>query len=372
MAKPGWQEMTQQGQIARVFSPMKADAGARKLLIVDDEPLVCEILSRWLDAEGFNCHSVTRAEEALRALEQADFALMLTDIKMPGTSGLDLLAQARRRWPELAVVVVTGVDDRQVALKALELGAFGYVIKPLERNEVVINVVNALERRRLQMESRRYQQRLEAKTREQTREIRLSREEVVLRLIAAQEYRHDETGAHVRRIGLYGEILARRLGYPEELAEMIRLAAPMHDVGKIGIPDAILRKPGRLTPAEREVMKKHTAIGARILGGSSIPMLRLASQIALCHHEKWDGTGYPRGLIGEHIPEAARIVAIIDVYDALTHERVYRPALPEEEALEILREGRDRHFDPRIFDTFMKSLDELRSVGERVKEDVLI
>jgi len=338
---------------------------AAKILVVDDEPLVCEILVRWLDAEGYNCHWAGNGTHAMRALAAGDFSLMIADIRMPDLSGLDLLAHAREHYPDMAVIMLTVLQDRETALKALRLGAYAYVTKPLEANDVIISVVNALERRRLTLERRDYERRLEEKARQQTEQIRASREELMLRLLAAQEYRHDETGAHVRRIGLYSEIIARRLGYPEEGAEMLRLGAPMHDIGKIGIPDHILAKAGPLTPEEREIMKTHTTIGARILDAPSSPLLYMARDIALNHHERWDGSGYPSGLRGPDIPEAARIVSVLDCYDALVHDRVYRPALPEDQALATMSEGRGTQFDPELFDVFLDCLDELRSVRAR-------
>ncbi len=341
---------------------------AARILIVDDEPHVCEIMSRWLDGEGYNCHTANSAEEAWGVIKRNDLALVILDIAMPGQSGIDLLAMVKAEAPEMAVIMVTAMDDRETAIRALELGAYGYVIKPFGRNEVIINVVNALERRRLMLESKGYERRLEEKVREQTQDIRRSREEIALRLMAAQEYRHDETGAHVRRMGLYAEVVGRVLGHPQEYTDILRLAAPMHDVGKIGIPDSVLMKPGKLTAEEFETMKTHTSIGARILGPTTIPLLNVARDIALCHHERWDGLGYPRGLSGEDIPEPARIVAPLDVYDALVHDRVYRPAVPEQEALDVLRRGCGTHLDPAVLEALLAALTELRAIRGRVKE----
>ncbi len=351
-------------------SLIRGPDSAIRILIVDDEPYICDILSRWLGGEGYQCEIATNAEEAWKLLEHGSFSLAVCDIKMPGKSGIELLTRVKGRFAhELAVIMVTGVDDRETAIQALELGAYGYVVKPFERNEVVINVVNALERRRLVLESLKYEQRLEEQVREQTRDIRTSQEEICLRLMAAQEYHSDETSAHVKRIGLYSEEIAREMGCPVGYGEMLRLAAPMHDLGKISTPDSILMKPGGLTKEEFEIMMTHTTIGARILDGSGIPLLDLACDIALYHHERWDGSGYPKGLSEGDIPEAARIVAILDVYDALVHDRVYRPALSEEEALEIITDGRGSHFDPRIADVFMKVLPELRRMREKTKEE---
>ncbi len=341
--------------------------GAGRILIVDDEPYIREILSRWLVEEGYECRQAANVDAALVALQQGDLELMISDIRMPGRSGLDLLDEARALYPDLAVIMLTAVDDRDTAIHTLEAGAYGYVIKPFDRNELLISVVNALERRRLSILSNRYRQELENDVRERTAELRLREEEVALRLITAAEHRDAETGAHIRRIGLYSEIIARARGWQEDAAEELRLAAPMHDVGKIGIPDHILLKPGSLTSREFNVIERHTTMGAAILAGSSIPMLRLARQIALTHHERWDGGGYPTGLSGEEIPEEGRIVAVADVYDALVHSRIYRPAMSEHQALEIMQRARGRQFDPSIFDTFVDVLPDLRDVRRRVE-----
>jgi len=354
------------------LDPLTSDrvqqARSGRILIVDDEADVRAILSRWLEREGYQCVTAANAKEACEHLRDGDFALLVTDIMMPGVSGIDLLTIVKQKFPDVAVLMATAVDDRQTAIQALQIGAYGYIVKPFERNEVVINVVNALERRRLVLASQEYEQRLEGRVREQTEDIRQSREEILLRLIAAQELRHDETGAHVRRIGLYSEVLASRMGQPADHAETLRLAAPMHDVGKIGIPDAILLKPGKLDDDEWDIMKGHTTIGGRILRGTHIPLLHMAEQIALAHHEKWDGSGYPKGLAGEDIPESARIVAVVDVYDALVNDRVYRPAVPEHDALAIMDRERGGHFDPDVYDAFRAALPELRVIRSRLRE----
>lgn len=335
-----------------------------RILAVDDEAMLAVLVSRWLSSEGHRCETASTAKEALAVLEKEPFDLLVLDIEMPGMSGLELLAEVGKRFPEMAVIMATGVDDRTIAIRCLRLGAFGYVIKPLDEDELVINVVNALERRRLMLESRDYQRRLEEEVRRQTEGIRRREEEISLRLVAAGEYRDQDTGEHIRRIGLFAEAFAKALGWDPAAAEELRLAAPMHDVGKIGIPDDILLKPGRLTEPEFEIIKEHTRIGTELLAGSGIPLLRLAQEIALTHQEKWDGSGYPQGLKGTEIPESGRMVAIVDVYDALVHDRVYRGAIPEEEALEIMKEGRGKHFDPDMFDVFLQALPELRGIRQ--------
>jgi len=213
-----------------------------------------------------------------------------------------------------------------------------------------------------------YEEQLEEAVRERTAEVSRTQEQITLRLTAASEFRDTETGAHVRRMGLYAEAVGKAMEHPQEHTKLLRLAAPMHDVGKIGIPDSILLKPGELTDDEFEIMKTHTTIGARLLEGSGIALLDLSRDIALGHHEKWDGSGYPSGLSGTDIPESARIVAVLDVYDALVHGRVYRPAMPEEKALAIIKEGRGSHFEPGQVDAFMDALPELRRIHAEVRD----
>jgi putative two-component system response regulator len=287
---------------------------------------------------------------------------------MPQVSGIELLQGAKELYPDMAVVMATAVDQRDTAIQALMLGAYAYIIKPFHKNEFLINVVNALERRRLALESKRHREILEAKVRERTAEVRNREEEIALHLIMAVGHRDEETGEHIKRLGRYSVAMAEALGWDQERIDFMRVAAPMHDVGKIGVPDIILQKHGQLTPDEFEIIKEHTRIGGIILGGTSIPLLQMAKDIALYHHEKWDGSGYPHGLSGEDIPEAARIVTVADVYDALSHDRVYRKACREQEVISIMREKKGSHFDPAIFDCFMEILPQMRKIVHDYKD----
>lgn len=320
-----------------------------RVLVVDDEPFISRLLQRNLTMAGYACLTASNADEAWATLQTHDCALVISDITMPGRSGLDLLRQIRKEMPQVAVIMLTGVDDRATAISALESGAYGYLIKPFDENEIQIGVVNALRRRELEMMRDNYENSLEEEVRQRTSQIRQREEEIVLRLAQAAEYRDDETGEHIRRVGQFASELARLLGWSETETDNIGLAAPMHDIGKMGIPDAILRKPGKLTPEEFGIIKTHPEIGGRILERSKIPLLKMAFDIALGHHEKWDGSGYPRGLRGTEIPESARIVAVCDVYDALVHDRIYRRAYPKDEALAIMSESNGKHFDPNVF-----------------------
>jgi putative two-component system response regulator len=269
----------------------------------------------------------------------------------------------------VASIMLTSVEDRQTAIDALELGAYGYIIKPFKDNEFLIHVDNALERRRLTLLSQEYEQSLETEVRARTKEVRDREEEIIVRLVSAMGYRDEETGTHARRVGLIAQVISKHLGWEDRLADRLRRSAPIHDLGKIGVPDGVLRKPGKLTDEEFEIVKEHTLIGAQILQDTNIPVLLLAREIALSHHEKWNGSGYPHGLVGEEIPESARIVSLADVYDALTHARVYRPAMPEEKALAIMSDGVGSHFGPRDWECFEQSLPRIREICEELKDE---
>lgn len=339
-----------------------------RILVVDDEPSIRELVVRWLADDGYNCDTADSVDSALMNLAQTQYALVLSDINMPGKIGLELLAAVHHDFPDTAVMMATAISDRAVAIRAVEGGAYGYLIKPFDENELLINVANAMERRSLVLASRQYERILEEKVRTRTAELRRTQEQVVARLVAASEWRDTDTGAHIRRIGLYSAILAEALGWSASRVEDMQFAATMHDIGKIGVPDSILLKTGTFTREEHDTMRQHTIIGARILSGSQIPLLDLAAEIALSHHEKWDGTGYPNRLAGEAIPESGRIVAIADVFDALLSMRPYKAAFSEQQSLEIMRRDRGKHFDPRIFDCFFENLDTIRKIRRQISE----
>ncbi len=338
----------------------------KKILIVDDENYICKTIYRWLEPEGYECRTANSVDEALKKFQESCPDLLISDIMMPGKNGLDLLKKCRDKYPDIAVLMATAVDNREVAINTLQLGAYGYMIKPFDKNEFIINVANALERLRLTLISKDYEHLLEQEVQDRTAAIRNREEEIANRLVWAAEYRDDETGKHIKRIGLFSAALAKALGWTSHEVDDMRVSAPMHDIGKIGISDIILCKPGKLTPDEFEIIKTHTTIGASILGNSNISLLQLAHDIALSHHEKWDGSGYPHGLSGEAIPEAARIVAVSDVYDALISDRVYRLALSEEKTIAIMRDGIGKHFQPLIFECFMDILPKFHKIKKEV------
>ncbi|MCZ6878837.1 MAG: response regulator [Acidobacteria bacterium] len=338
-----------------------------RILIVENEPQASEILTRWLEAEGHECVLVSDVDEACQQLEQDGFSALLADIVIAEKSGIELVAKAKEHDPDVAIILVAPSEDHHKVIKFLKMGAYGSVMKPLDQDEVTITVAHAVERRRLLLDSRQTQQHVKEEIQARIARMGEREEHTILRLVWAAECRDEATGDHIRRIGLYSATLAEALGWDQQQVDDIRLAATMHDIGKIGIADGILLRAERLTSEEFAVLRRHTEMGARILAGSEVPMLQMARDIALCHHERWDGSGYSQGLAAEEIPESGRIVAIVDVYDALSHPRVYRPAHPEEEVTAIMADGRDKHFDPRIFDCFL----EVKSKFQHIRKEVV-
>ncbi len=345
------------------------DTASSTILVVDDEATVRDLITRWLTSEGYRCLQASDVPSAWKCLCENDVHLVTLDINMPGISGMDLLFNIKSMCLDTEVIMLTARGETAFAIEAFTRGASGYLLKPVEYDSLLFQVHKGLEHRQLILERRQYTQQLEDKVQEQTLAIRRAHEETIHRLVNASMYRDEETGSHIKRVGLYCEQMAKVLGWSPDDVEMIRMAAPMHDVGKIGIPDAILQKPGRLSDAEFEVMKTHTTIGARMLAGSDSPMLQMAEEIALSHHERWDGGGYPHGASGLSIPEVARIVAIVDVYDAISHDRVYRPALPEKEVLRIIKQGRGSHFDPDVVDIFFSTLPTIQDLGRQYPDE---
>lgn len=333
------------------------------ILIVDDEDANVRVLERLLDRAGYqNLRSTSDPREVEDIFLEYDPDLILLDLHMPHLDGFAVMEMLREHiGPEtyLPILVLTGDPDREVKERALSAGARDFVTKPFDSTEVLLRIQNLLETRCLHQELRAHSETLEEKVRERTRELAQAQIEILHRLVLAAEYRDDMTGRHAERVGVLSALVGSALGVGRERVEVIRRAAPLHDVGKIGIPDAILMKPGPLTPAEFEVMKNHTTIGARILAGTDYSLLETARTVARSHHEKWDGTGYPDGLAGEDIPLVGRIVSVADVFDSLTHERPYKMATPPEEAVEMIREEREQHFDPEVADAFLRVIGRL-------------
>jgi putative two-component system response regulator len=345
---------------------LKPNPSLTNVLVVDDESAVREVVCLWLERLGYRCSRADSVASAMELLKNQSFDVVTSDIKMPGRSGIELLRLIVEEHPETPVLMLTANIDTQSAIQALTQGAYGYLLKPVKREEFVCQFTKALEHRQLLVENREYTTLLEWKVSEQTRAIRDAHEETIQRLVTASMYRDDETGGHIKRTGIGSALVAQILGWTPEQVELIQLAAPMHDVGKVGIPDAISKKPGKLSDEEYSIMKTHSVIGAKMLAGSMSSVLQMAEQIAHFHHERWDGAGYPDRLAGDEIPQAARILAIVDFYDALRHDRVYRKAVDEDIVLEMIEKGRETHFDPEIVQAFLEALPAIRAfnVGE--------
>lgn len=344
------------------------------VLVVDDDVSIRRMIARMLERAGYQCSEAPDAPSALALAAHDDFQLVTCDINMPGGSGLGLVRDLQAGYPDIAVLMVSGMDSPATAAAAAELGAYGFVVKPFAANEMVIAVSNALRRRHLEIENRSYRRHLESLVSERTADLtatverlrtteqalKETQEEAIRNLAFAAEFNDPTTGAHIGRISRTCEVIANRSGLDDsDQAELIRIAAPMHDIGKIGVPQEILRKPGKLTPEETNEMRRHPVIGHEILGRSSSDLLATGALIALSHHERWDGNGYPNRLTGTEIPIEGRIVAIADVFDALTSERPYKPAFSVDHAVSIMTEERERHFDPELLDVFLSVLDEI-------------
>jgi putative two-component system response regulator len=340
-----------------------------RILIVDDEPGVREVLRRLVAAEG-HVATVTGDTTAARAeLGSGAFELILCDVNLPGESGLELVHEVVAGDTEVAVLMVSGADDPQLAETALGLGAYGYIVKPFRNSEVNIGIANALRRRRLEIENKAHHERLEQLVAERTAELGRSREETIHRLARAAELRDHETGQHIERVSRCSQLIAQRLGLPPDRCELLRIASPLHDIGKIAIPDSILHKPGPLTDDERRIVETHTELGHTILADSREPLIQLGAEIAWTHHERFDGGGYPRSLVGDEIPLAGRIVAVADVFDALVSDRVYRSALPVEEVVHTMRAEQGAHFDPEALEALLSAIPEAIAIRDRFRDE---
>jgi len=322
-----------------------------RILIVDDEPANISALGRVLTAAGYQVLATTSPLEGLRLYHEQAPEIMLLDLHMPELDGIGVIHRLKRAAPSqafLPVLVLTGDTSPDARRRVLAAGAKDFVAKPFDMDEVLLRIRNLLETGRLYREIKNQNQLLEERVRERTAELEGASLDTLERLAIAAEFRDDETGRHTERVGEIAALLGTVLGLAEEELFLIRRAAPLHDVGKIGIPDSILRKPGPLTSDEWDVMKGHASIGARILSGGRSSVVQFAEEIALSHHEHWDGQGYPHGLAGEAIPLAGRLVMVADVFDALTSDRVYRKAWPVDKVMAYIRQYAGKRFDPRI------------------------
>lgn len=342
-----------------------------KILIVDDNPTNVTVLEAILKKEGYgDVTSTTDARTVLPLYLSEGFDLILLDIQMPHMSGIEVMQALSERIKDdyLPILVLTAQTDVETHRSALSVGAKDFLTKPFQRWEVVLRIRNLLETRIYYKGQRHRADELEEKVRERTEEIRRTQLEIIRRLGRAGEYRDNETGAHVVRMSRMSQMLARAAGLDERRAELVLFASPMHDVGKIGIPDKILLKNGKFDEEEWQIMKKHVEIGADIIGDHESELLRLAALIAQTHHEKWDGSGYPAGLKGEEIPLESRIVAICDVFDALTSARPYKTAWPEEKAKDFIVAGAGGHFDPELVQVFLRILPDIVRLKKEIPD----
>lgn len=368
------------------------------ILTIDDEQVIRDSFRFYLEDSGFEVLDAENGRVGLEIFYNQRPDLILVDLRMPVLDGLEVLATVSKTSPDTPIIVVSGTGVISDAVEALHLGAWDYILKPVEDLSVLLHAVKkGLERSRLLKENSSYKEHLEdmvkirtAQLEEANLELRETQIEIIRRLGKASEYKDNETGKHVIRVGLYSGLLAEKLGLNPERVDLIRQCSPMHDLGKIGIPDRIMQKPGPLDEEERKIMhehcqigldmlsplppddlilyRSHTTIGEDILGGSDSPMLEVARKIAACHHENWDGSGYPYGLKGDDIPIEARIVAIADVYDALSSKRSYKEPFEEAKCQEIIRSLSGNILDPNLVRIFFDNIEKILDIKETWKE----
>ena len=351
---------------------MNQEQLSAKLLIVDDQKPNLRLLQKILGNAGFENVTATTDPLQVEALyKENEFDLVLLDIRMPKMDGFQVLAMLNEIEKDsyVPVLVLTAQNDDATKLQALEAGAKDFLVKPFDQNEVLLRISNMLEVRLLHKQTQNQNKILDQQVHERTMELNETRLEVIRRLGRAAEYRDNETGFHIIRMSKFSQLIALKAGMDEESADLVLNASPMHDIGKIGIPDRILLKPGKLDAEEWHIMQTHAQIGADILSGHDSGLMNMAREIAITHHEKWDGSGYPNKLSGEDIPLSGRIVAISDVFDALTSERPYKKAWPVEEAVNEIDRGADKHFDSNLVEVFHQVLPDILDVRGRYIEN---
>ncbi|MGM0452828.1 MAG: HD domain-containing phosphohydrolase [Thermodesulfobacteriota bacterium] len=345
------------------------------VLIVDDEVPITEMISQALRRVGYKCHTAHCGEEAIETMAREPVDVVITDIRMPGMSGVDLLKKIKSDYGA-DVIVMTGFTEDYNYESIITAGASDFIQKPISFRELIIRLKRVLRMRYLLIErdaiNRELQENVEkletysVKLKNAHGELEYAYLDTINRLVAAAEYKDEDTGDHIVRMSRYSALVAEKLGLPAETVKLIRYASPMHDIGKIGIPDRILLKPERLTEDEFETIKSHTTIGAAILANSKAEVLKMACEIARSHHEKWNGQGYPNGLSKTDIPISGRIVCIADTFDALTSKRPYKSPYPIEVALDIIKAEREKQFDPDIVDAFVGNMDEIHRIRDEV------
>jgi putative two-component system response regulator len=356
----------------------------KRVLVIDDDEGIRKITQMLVEGLG---HRVEPARDGIEGLAKLQLGvdLVLLDVVMPGLDGFDVCRRIRQdpAGRDVPVIMVTTLETKEHRLHAVEAGANDFISKPVDETELRIRSTSLLKMKEAQDEVKRYQTHLEDMIEERTATLRKALEqmadaqrvayqaqlETVERLAILAEYKDKVTARHVQRMSEYSAVIARGLKLPPAEVELILHASRMHDVGKIAVPESILRKPSSLDPHEWTLMRQHSQIGSRILDNSSSQILQAGRVIALHHHERWDGAGYPQGLSGSDIPLWGRICAVADVFDAVTSERPYKPAFPNEEALQLLRDGRGKHFDPRVVDVFFECLEDILAIQDKYKDE---
>ncbi|MFP4193697.1 MAG: HD domain-containing phosphohydrolase [Desulfobacterales bacterium] len=347
------------------------------VLVVDDEAPITEMIHQALSKAGYKCYTAQNGEQAMEIIESTPIDVVITDIRMPGMSGVDLLEKVKTGY-DSDVMVMTGFTENYNYESIVTAGASDFIQKPISFRELMIRLQRVLRMRYLLIDRDQINRQLEESINDLEKALKdlgKAHEELdyayldtISRLVSAAEYKDEETGDHIVRMSRYCTLIAEKLGLSEEMVKLIRYASPMHDIGKIGIPDHILLKPDRLTAEEFETIKTHTTIGASILANSKAEVLKVAHEIAMNHHEKWNGKGYPRGLQKEDTPVSGRIVGIADTFDALTSKRPYKDPYPLKVALEIIRSERGISFDPEVVDVFMDNIEAIKQIKGEVDE----
>jgi len=350
------------------------------ILVVDDQPQNLELLEAYLGTESYEIITTDNGKNSLEILSKQQIDLVLLDVMMPEMNGFEVTRRIRQNnlLRLLPIILVTALIQKEYKILGIESGCDDFISKPLDKLEVLARVKSLLKVKAYNDLMQNYRVELEIEVAKRTEELKYANEkikasslETIYRLSIASEYKDEDTGAHIKRMSNYSAVIARKMGLDEITVENILYAAPMHDLGKIGIPDRILLKPGKLDAEEWEIMKRHAIVGARILEGSDAEFIKLGEVIAMCHHEKWDGSGYPYNLKGHEIPLAARIVALADVFDALTSKRSYKEAFTLEKSFSIISEGRGKHFDPDVVDSFFAVQDEILAIRKKYSEKLI-